>query len=540
MKRKSLIRTLAVAFFVGFTAIAALAQPQVNGSTPVAGQSVTLLPDGNLLLVGGFGPDGRPLADVVVFDVQLNEPRSHAMLSFPRSWHTATVLPDGTVLILGGIGADSLVVAEAEVFDPASSSLRTLGSGAPLPRVFHSATLLTDGRVLIAGGAGPDGNLTGAAELWDPRQKTSSAITLPPGRLGRNHRATLLADGRVLLSGGKNETGKPLPSDTVFDPQSQVFSSVPPGQLVPSVSAATQTTVFSPQDGAADVPVTALPSMRFSRPLQIQSINDQTVALSGPFGLVDARVIGAEGGVLAFVNPNAPLLPGTTYTLRLSGAVDAANGGVAFIEFTFTTAGEATPGDVWVPTADWMIHGGTSRWQSLPPLQAPPGVVALAGQVLKLDGTPLARVTLQIGGRSAESDGTGRFLITGIPAGHDTMMVFADAANTPVRKYGVYEVGVDIQPGVTTVLPYTIWMTALDTAHAVHIPSPTTSETVISSPFLPGLELHLPANTVIMHTPGHEVRGVGIRELGDGEVDRRVAHVNFAATDRSFPAARDG
>src|SRR6185312_10143569 len=308
------------------------------------GQSVTLLPDGNLLLVGGFGPDGRPLADVVMFDVQRNEPRSHAVLNFPRSWHTATVLPDGTVLILGGIGADSLVVAEAEIFDPASGSLQTLGSGAPLPRVFHSATLLTDGRVLFAGGAGPDGNLTGTAELWDPRQKTSSTVTLRPGKLGRNHRATLLADGRVLLSGGKDETGKPLPSDSVFNPQSQAFSSVPSGQLVPSANAAAQTTVFSPQDGTSDVPVTVLPSMRFSRPLQIQSINDQTVTLSGPFGLVDARVIGAEGGMLAFINPSAPLLPGTTYTLRLSGAMDSTNAGVAFTEFTFTTAGEAAPG----------------------------------------------------------------------------------------------------------------------------------------------------------------------------------------------------
>lgn len=518
MKRKSLIRTLAVAFFVSFAAIVALAQPQegslVNGSTPAAGQSTTLLPDGNLLLVGGFGPDGRPLADVVVFDVQRNEPRSHAMLSFPRSWHTATVLPDGTVLILGGIGADSLVVAEAEIFDPASSSFQTLGSGAPLPRAFHSATLLTDGRVLIAGGVGPDGNLTGTAELWDPRQKTRSTVTLPPGRVGRNHRAALLADGRVLLSGGKNETGKPLPSDSVFDPQSQAFFSVPSGQLTPSASsAARQTTVFSPQDGASDVSVTVLPSMRFSRPLQIQSINDQTVVLSGPFGLVDARVIGAEGGMLAFVNPGAPLLPGTTYTLRLSGAMDTANAGVALAEFTFTTAGEATPNDLWVPTGDWMIHGSTSRWQSLPPLQAPPGVVALAGQVLKLDGTPLARVTLQIGGRKAESDGTGRFLITDIPAGHDTMMVFADTANTPVRRYGVYEVGVDIQPGVTTVLPYTIWMTALDTTHAVRIPSPTNSEIVISSPFLPGLELHLPANTVITDSRGKVVTEITITPI---------------------------
>ncbi len=262
MNRKSLIRILAVAFFLGFTAIVALAQPQqsslVNGAAPAAGQTATLLPDGNLLLVGGAGPDGRPLADVVVFDVQRNEPRSQATLNFPRSWHTATVLPDGTVLILGGVGRDGLVVAEAEIFDPVSGSLQTLGSGAPLPRAFHSATLLTDGRVLIAGGAGPDGSLAGTAELWDPRQKTSSTVTLPQGGLRRNHGATLLADGRVLLSGGKDETGKLLPSDAVFDPQSQTFSSVPSGQLAgPAANAgAAQITAFSPEDGAVDVPVT--------------------------------------------------------------------------------------------------------------------------------------------------------------------------------------------------------------------------------------------------------------------------------------------
>lgn len=518
MKRKSLIRILTVAFFLGFTTIVALAQPQQSSLVsvvPPAGQTATLLPDGNLLLVGGAGADGRPLADVVVFDVQRKQPRSQAALNFPRSWHTASVLPDGTVLILGGIGTDGLVVAEAEIFDPASGTLQTLGSGAPLPRVFHSATLLTDGRVLIAGGAGPDGSLAGTAELWDPRQKTSSNVALPQGGPRRNHRAALLADGRVLLSGGKDETDKLLPSDAVFDPQSQTFSSVPSDLLAPSAAdtGAAQTTAFSPEDGATDVPVTVLLSLRFSRPVQMQSVNVQTVVLSGPFGIVDARVVAAEGGMLGFVTPNAPLLPGTTYTLRLSGAVDAANAGVAFTRFTFTTAGEAPQSDLWAPTADWMIHGSTSRWQSLPPLQAPPGVVALAGQVLKLDGTPLARVTLQIGGQKAESDGTGRFLIAGIAPGHDTMMIFADTANTPLRKYGVYEVGVDIQPGVTNVLPYTIWMTALDTSHAVRIPSPTTTETIISSPLLPGLQLRLPANTVITDSRGKVVTEITITPI---------------------------
>jgi hypothetical protein len=37
----------------------------------------------------------------------------------------------------------------------------------------------------------------------------------------------------------------------------------------------------------------------------------------------------------------------------------------------------------------------------------------------------------------------------------------------------------------------------LDTAHQITIRSPTTSETVVTTPMMPGLELHLPAGTVI-------------------------------------------
>jgi len=119
-------------------------------------------------------------------------------------------------------------------------------------------------------------------------------------------------------------------------------------------------------------------------------------------------------------------------------------------------------------------------------------------------------VKLQIGAQSAFSDGTGRFLIADLPAGHSAMMIFGDTANAPLRKYGVYEVGVNIQVGVTNVLSYVIWMTPLDTIHAIKIPSPTTAETVITSPLLPGLELHLPANTVITDARGKTVTEISI------------------------------
>jgi hypothetical protein len=146
----------------------------------------------------------------------------------------------------------------------------------------------------------------------------------------------------------------------------------------------------------------------------------------------------------------------------------------------------------------------------MPPLQAGPGVTALAGQVLKLDGTPLKHVTLMIGDRKAVSDGTGRFLLTDLPAGHSRMMILGSTANTSTRSYGIYEVGVDIKANVTTVLRYTIWMTPLDTAHAVKIPSPTATETVITTPLLPGLELRIPANTVITDYYGKPVTEISI------------------------------
>jgi RHS repeat-associated protein len=80
----------------------------------------------------------------------------------------------------------------------------------------------------------------------------------------------------------------------------------------------------------------------------------------------------------------------------------------------------------------------------------------------------------------------------------------------PNASYGIFEVGVDILAGKTNVLNYRIWMIRLDTLHAVNIPSPTREETVITSPYLPGLELHLPAKTAITDRDGKVVHQVSI------------------------------
>jgi RHS repeat-associated protein len=508
MMTRRLVRILVVVLAFCAT-VPRLSAVQASSAAPVNGQTATLLPNGGVLLAGGQDASGHASAVLRLRDLQGTERQLQAALQLGRTGHTATVLPDGTVLILGGIGADGQLVTSAEIFDPQSESSQLLGSGAPSARAFHSATVLTDGRVLISGGVGANGEALASAELWDARRQTVAPVSSAPSAR-RNHAATLLPDGRVLLTGGKDASGNPVAPAEAFDPQSQTFSIVDAASLLPLKKPAGQAQAFSPQDGAANVPIDALIALRFSRVLRMESITDQTIILNGPSGMVEAKIVGAEAGMLAFITPQSPLLPGTTYLVRLSGAVDADGTSVVFKEFTFTTAGDAPQSDVWNPTLDWMTHNSPSTWQNLPPLRARAGVTALAGQVLKLDGTPLAHVKLQIGAQAVFSDGTGRFLLENLAAGHNVMMIFGDSANTPLRKYGVYEVGVDVKGGITNVLSYVIWMTPLDTAHAVKIPSPTMAETVVTSPLLPGLELHLPANTVITDARGNTVTEITI------------------------------
>src|SRR5439155_5768191 len=79
--------------------------------------------------------------------------------------------------------------------------------------------------------------------------------------------------------------------------------------------------------------------------------------------------------------------------------------------------------------------------------------------------------------------------------------------------YGVFEVGVNMPAGQTTVLNYTIWMTPLDTAHAVRVPFPTASEVVVTTPLLPGLEFRIPANTTITDIDGKVASEISITPI---------------------------
>src|SRR6185369_2030549 len=60
---------------------------------------------------------------------------------------------------------------------------------------------------------------------------------------------------------------------------------------------------------------------------------------------------------------------------------------------------------------------------------------------------------------------------------------------------------------------FTIWMPKLDLAHQVTIPSPTNRETIITTPYIAGLELHIPPGTTIVGEDGKPVTTVGITPI---------------------------
>ncbi len=491
---------------------------RTSSQTQPEGQSATLLPDGRLLLIGGEGSNG-PEATVAIKD-----PRTQEITPLPnglyqgRAWHSATMLPDGRVLVVGGAGADSKIISGAEIYDPETRT------SSPIPselsaRAYHTATLLTTGQVLIVGGSSGKGQALTKAELFDTR--TGRAVTLPNGlsNARQKHKATLLADGSVLFEGGIGSNSDKLTAAELYNTDVRSFSptSLSSEQIdgnPPYVAASL------PADGATDVPVDGRVAVRFSKPLRVETLNAETVRLTSAEGTVSAKVVGAESGKLLFLTPRESLLPGTAYTVSLSNAADA-TATLTPASISFTTAGEKNTepppiGDAdWTPgmenfRGDWQSKRGSSGWEDKPLLQAEAGVTALSGRVLTLLGNPLANVTISVDGHSAQTDDTGRFLLSSLSVGHRVMLIDGRTANRPGKVYGLFKVGVDITAAKTNALPYTIWMPRLDMAHAVKVISPTTKEVVITNPLIPGLELRLPAGTALRDIDGNVVTQISI------------------------------
>lgn len=192
------------------------------GPTMVAGRGsplVVALTDGRILVAGGWaGGAGQTSAEV--FDPRSMAFTATGAMHVGHDGPVGTRLADGRVLVAGGDDGNR-AVATAELFDPASGIWTETGA-MTTPRVKHAAALLPDGRVLFLGGSDVrDGRGTErSAETYDP----VTASFTPTGnmtviRYKISDAVTVLADGRVLVAGGADLA-------EVFDPATGRFAVV--------------------------------------------------------------------------------------------------------------------------------------------------------------------------------------------------------------------------------------------------------------------------------------------------------------------------
>jgi hypothetical protein len=93
-----------------------------------------------------------------------------APMSDARTNFTATLLANGKVLMVGGYGSPPSYLPNCELYDPAANG----GAGAWSPtgslataRYGQTATLLPNGKILVAGGTGTNYGVLQGAELFN-------------------------------------------------------------------------------------------------------------------------------------------------------------------------------------------------------------------------------------------------------------------------------------------------------------------------------------------------------------------------------------
>src|SRR5260221_2698138 len=174
--------------------------------------TLTVLPDGTVLAVGGFGLTSAETYDpsTGVWTPTSNTPNASYWSS------TATLLPDGKVLIAGGHDSNT----STAIYDPTT---RTFSNGPSMStmRELPAAVRLQDGRVLITGGDNFVTTFT-SAEIYNPTTDAfSPAADMHVPRISPG--GTLLPNGKVLIAGGYGSPGITATAE-IYDPSTNTWT----------------------------------------------------------------------------------------------------------------------------------------------------------------------------------------------------------------------------------------------------------------------------------------------------------------------------
>ncbi len=123
---------------------------------PVAlwGHTATLLSNGTVLVAGGNS--GGETTTSLLYNPNLNSWTTTAPLNTARFDHNAILLPDGGVLVSGGFTASGGAVSSVEIYIPSAQAWVTAGN-MPSGKGGHTTTLSSVGTVFDIGGLGTQG-----------------------------------------------------------------------------------------------------------------------------------------------------------------------------------------------------------------------------------------------------------------------------------------------------------------------------------------------------------------------------------------------
>jgi hypothetical protein len=135
-----------------------------------------LLPNGKVLVAGGIGTGG-PLKSAELFDPAAGSGAgmfsAASTMIEARQMATSALLPNGNVLIVGGMGVSG-PLTDGEVYDFVHDTFNAVAGNTSMPRANSTSTLLQNGAVLIAGGLGMGGS-SNTTDICAPPP------TMPPG-----------------------------------------------------------------------------------------------------------------------------------------------------------------------------------------------------------------------------------------------------------------------------------------------------------------------------------------------------------------------
>lgn len=209
-----------------------------------------------ILVAGGFSEKGLLKRTLEIVEIQVGTTQAvstllsgkNSKLKRARIFHTVSLLPDGRVLILGGQGRISMsslgALNSIEIFDPQTKTISQAEISLNISRLLHTATTLQNGNILISGGFTNEkqdefglGPATSTNEVIDVTSLSIKKVGSFVGDEGLGgHSATLLTNGFVLVTGGSTDFFSAKTKDElkglttgriqVFDPNSETFNTV--------------------------------------------------------------------------------------------------------------------------------------------------------------------------------------------------------------------------------------------------------------------------------------------------------------------------